>query len=68
MNINVKKRNNRLVPFEVEKINRSAERACQNLENVSASEIVLDAKIKLYDKVKTSEIDKSLISSASSKI
>jgi ribonucleoside-diphosphate reductase alpha chain len=68
MNINVKKRNNRLVPFEVEKINRSAERACENLENVSASEIVLDAKIKLYDKVKTSEIDKSLISSASSKI
>jgi ribonucleoside-diphosphate reductase alpha chain len=68
MNINVKKRNNRLVPFEVEKINRSAERACDNLENVSASEIVLDAKIKLYDKVKTSEIDKSLISSASSKI
>ena len=68
MNINVKKRNGRLVPFEVEKINRSAERACENLENVSASEIVLDAKIKLYDKVKTSEIDKSLISSASSKI
>ena len=68
MNINVKKRNNRLVPFEVEKINRSAERACESLENVSASEIVLDAKIKLYDKVKTSEIDRSLISSASSKI
>tara|TARA_B100000424_G_scaffold101813_1_gene76595 strand:- start:3834 stop:6278 length:2445 start_codon:yes stop_codon:yes gene_type:complete len=68
MNINVKKRNGRLVPFEVEKINRSAERACENLENVSPSEIVLDAKIKLYDKVKTLEIDKSLISSASSKI
>ena len=34
MNINVKKRNGRLVPFEVEKINRSAERACENLENV----------------------------------
>ena len=68
MNIKVKKRNGRLVPFEVEKINRSAERACENLENVSPSEIVLDAKIKLYDKVKTLEIDKSLISSASSKI
>ena len=68
MNINVKKRNGRLVPFDVEKINRSAERACENLENVSPSEIVLDAKIKLYDKVKTLEIDKSLISSASSKI
>ena len=55
MNIKVKKRNGRLVPFEVEKINRSAERACENLENVSPSEIVLDAKIKLYDKVKTLE-------------
>ena len=45
-----------------------AERACKNLENVSASEVLIDAKIKLYDKVTTIEIDKSLIMSARSKI
>ena len=43
-------------------------RVAKNLENVSASEVLIDAKIKLYDKVTTVEIDKSLIMSARSKI
>ena len=64
----VKKRNGRLEEFNVDKINKCAERACKNLENVSASEVLIDAKIKLYDKVTTDEIDKSLIMSARSKI
>ena len=64
----VKKRNGRLENFNVDKINMCAERACRNLENVSASEVLIDAKIKLYDKVTTDEIDKSLIMSARSKI
>ena len=64
----VKKRNGRLEDFNVDKINMCAERACKNLENVSASEVLIDAKIKLYDKVTTDEIDKSLIMSARSKI
>tara|TARA_A100001037_G_scaffold67550_1_gene60030 strand:+ start:78442 stop:80916 length:2475 start_codon:yes stop_codon:yes gene_type:complete len=64
----VKKRNGRLEEFNVDKINKCAERACKNLENVSASEVLIDAKIKLYDKVTTIEIDKSLIMSARSKI
>ena len=64
----VKKRNGRLEDFNVDKINKCAERACKNLENVSASEVLIDAKIKLYDKVTTVEIDKSLIMSARSKI
>ena len=42
--------------------------ASKNLDNVSASEVLIDAKIKLYDKVTTVEIDKSLIMSARSKI
>ena len=64
----VKKRNGRLEDFNVDKINKCAERACKNLENISASEVLIDAKIKLYDKVTTDEIDKSLIMSARSKI
>ena len=66
--INVKKRNGRLEQLNIDKINLCAERACQDLENVSASEVVLDAHVQLYDKITTKEIDKALIMSARSKI
>ena len=68
MDINVKKRNGRLEEFNVDKINASAERACDGIEDVSASEVVLDAQLQLFDKVKTSEIDQALILSAREKI
>jgi ribonucleoside-diphosphate reductase alpha chain len=64
----VKKRNGRLEPLNTDKINRCVVRACEGLENVSASEIVLDAHVQLYNKVTTAEIDKALILSARSKI
>ena len=66
--MNVKKRNGRLEQFNVDKINACAQRACENIENVSASEIVLDAQIQLFDKIKTADIDKALILSAREKI
>jgi len=68
MDIKVKKRNGRLENFNVNKINASAERACDGIDNVSASEVVLDAQLQLYDKVKTPEIDQALILSAREKI
>ena len=68
MDIKVKKRNGRLEPFNVEKINASAQRACENIEDVSASEIVLDAQLQLFDKITTREIDQALILSAREKI
>ena len=68
MEIKVKKRNGRLQDFNVQKINASAERACEGIEEVSASEIVLDAQLQLFDKVKTSEIDGALVLSAREKI
>ena len=49
----VKKRNGRLEDFNVDKINKCAESIAKNLDNVSASEVLIDAKIKLYDKVTT---------------
>jgi ribonucleoside-diphosphate reductase alpha chain len=52
----------------VEKINASAERACEGIMDISASETVLDAQLQLYDKITTSEIDKALILSAREKI
>ena len=68
MNIKVKKRNGRLEDFEVDKINASAQRACDGISEVSASEVVLDAQLQLYDKITTSEIDKALVLSAREKI
>jgi len=68
MEINVKKRNGRLENFQVEKINLSAQRACEDIEDVSASEIVLDAQLQLFDKITTKQIDQALILSAREKI
>ena len=68
MDIKVKKRNGRLQEFKVEKINANAERACEGIQDVSASEVVLDAQLQLYDKITTSEIDKALILGAREKI
>jgi ribonucleoside-diphosphate reductase alpha chain len=68
MNIKIKKRNGRLEDFDVSKINANALRACEGIKDVSASEIVLDAQLQLYDKITTVEIDKALILSAREKI
>lgn len=68
MNIKVKKRNGRLQDFNVSKINICAERACEGIPDVSASEIVLDAQLQLFDKITTEEIDVALIFSAREKI
>ena len=67
-NLQVKKRNGRLENLDISKINRCAERACENLDNVSASEVVLDAHVQLYDKITTKEIDQALIMSARQKM
>lgn len=57
MNIKVKKRNGRLQDFTVDKINASVQRACDDIQNVSASETVLDAQLQLYDKILTTDIE-----------
>ena len=64
----VKKRNNRLQELDINKINLCAQRACENLVDVSASEVVIDANVQFYDKIPTKEIDKALIMSARAKI
>jgi ribonucleoside-diphosphate reductase alpha chain len=68
MDIKVKKRNGRLEDFQVDKINASAQRACDTIEDVSASEIVLDAQLQLFDKITSKDIDQALILSAREKI
>ena len=68
MDIKVKKRNGRLEDFAVDKINASVQRACEGVKDVSASEIVLDAQLQLFDKITTSDIDQALVLSAREKI
>tara|TARA_A100001015_G_scaffold321453_1_gene452282 strand:- start:697 stop:3126 length:2430 start_codon:yes stop_codon:yes gene_type:complete len=70
MDIKVKKRSGKLESFDVEKINKCAYRACLGIggNDVSASEIILDAQLQLYDKITTKEIDDALILSARAKI
>lgn len=68
MQIEVVKRSGKTEKIDADKINKSVERACRDIEDVSASEIVLDASIQLYNGIKTSEIDKALILSARTKI
>ena len=64
----VKKRNGRLEKLNIDKVNRCAVRACEDLEGVSPSEIVLDAHVQLYEKITTTEIDQALILSARAKV
>lgn len=66
--IRVKKRGGNLEKLDLDKINKSAQRACLGLAEVSASEIVLDASLSLFDGITTVEIDKALILSGRTKI
>ena len=62
--MNVTKRNGRKAAFDESKIKACIERACEGLDNVDLDQILYNARIKLFDGVKTSDIDKSLIKSA----
>jgi ribonucleoside-diphosphate reductase alpha chain len=66
--VHVKKRNGRLENLDINKINLCATRACGGIDDVSASEVVLDAQVQFYDKITTKEIDQALIMSARTKI
>jgi ribonucleoside-diphosphate reductase alpha chain len=64
----VKKRNGRLQKLNINKINLCAQRACEGLDDVSASEVVIDANVQLYEKIPTKDIDRALVMSARAKI
>lgn len=68
--MNVKKRNGKLEIFDELKIRKCAERCCIDPETdtlydgVDVESVIFNARIKLFDGVKTSDIDSSLIKSA----
>ena len=67
--MNVKKRNGRSEPFNEQKIKACIDRCCVDktgvpFPGVDAEAVVFNARIKLFDGIKTSEIDNSLVKSA----
>lgn len=65
MNINVTKRNGNIEPLNLEKFHRVVSWACEGLTNVSESEIEIKSQIQFSDKIKTSDIQETLIKAAS---
>ena len=66
--MNVTKRSGKSAEFDESKIQICVERTCVDIDDVSATELMYNARIKLYDGVKTVEIDEALIKSARSLI
>ena len=62
--MNVIKRDNKKENFDYEKINKVLIWATDGIEDVSASDIAMNAKLHLYDKISTKEIHNVMIESA----
>ena len=62
------KRNGRTEELDVSKIKKYTSEAVEGLENVSLSELEVDAKIQFRDMITTEEIQQTLIKTAVEKI
>ena len=66
--IRVVKRNGRIEPLDITKIQKYTKAACEGLAGVSQSELEVDAKIQFRDGITTEEIQQTLIRTAVDKI
>jgi len=66
--IRVVKRNGRIEPLDITKIQKYTRAACEGLAGVSQSELEVDAKIQFRDGITTAEIQETLIRTAVDKI
>lgn len=66
--ITVQKRNGRTEALDISKIQKYTSTAIEGLDNVSQSELEVDAKIQFRDMITTEEIQKTLIKTAVDKI
>ncbi len=66
--IKVTKRNGRIEPLDITKIQKHTFAAVEGLEGVSQSELELDAKLHFRDGITTEEIQQALIKTAVDKI
>jgi ribonucleoside-diphosphate reductase alpha chain len=60
-NINVVKRNGKIVPLDISKIQRQVSFGCKGIDNVSPSMIEIKAQIELHDGMSTKTIDELLL-------
>jgi ribonucleoside-diphosphate reductase alpha chain len=60
----VQKRDGSFEDLSPEKLNNSVMWACKDLQNTNPSDIVMNAKIQMFDGIKTTKIHEALISSA----
>jgi len=63
--ISVIKRNGQKELLNIEKFHKVIAWACEGISNVSVSEIALKSHIQFYDKIKTSDIQETIIKAAS---
>jgi ribonucleoside-diphosphate reductase alpha chain len=66
--LTVVKRNGRIEPLDIKKIQKYTGEAVDGLNNVSQSELELDAHIQFRDRISTAEIQDTLIKTAVDKI
>lgn len=66
--MDVLKRNGEREHFNVEKIHKVVEYACDGISGVSVSDVIMAAHLKLYDGIKSTDIHKELINSAANLI
>jgi ribonucleoside-diphosphate reductase alpha chain len=64
MQINVTKRSGTLVPLDIEKIHGCIEWASQGLNDVSVSQVAMQAQIQFYEGIKTEDIHNIIIKAA----
>ena len=68
VDINVVKRDGSVAPFDLDKIHKMVELACENLTGVSVSDIEMEAHLSFYDGIASVEIHRSLTKAAANLI
>jgi len=63
--IEVKKRDGRIEPLDLDKMHLMVDKACEGLAGVSASQVEMKSGIQFYDGITTAEIQEILIRAAS---
>lgn len=66
--MHIKKRSGQMAKLAIEQIQKHTAKAVNGLDNVSQSELELDAQLKFYDGMHSSEIQDALIATAVEKI
>lgn len=67
-NINVVKRDGSLAPFDIDKIHKMVEIACDGITGVSVSDIEMGAHLSFFDGMKSYDIHQALIKAAANLI